>query len=834
MGALKDWNEALVSHFLNRPGNKILFNVTQEVIANIHNSEGFNKSHDDSIEDFLMALSNEKTGYGKEIDNIFDCKTTEKRSNGWPVKPENIFWNAYELRDMFQSGNRESVSPEKQYFKFPNFVPPWTSHLALTILATSMNVGSQFGMARYPMIADLFKLKMNIRDEDAKNLNQRIQDEYTKKFFGGLIRYRSYRAYPRPPRIVVYYYDNNKIQNSPWGVLYKWAKEQTEYPGRFYGIGGTITDPVTVHSRFRKDDRNAMLSALNSLSSGILPSNQALDQVIIQNKTAFRQSNSTNISDGKLIALREYALELWENNQHEIRSYSPNRDDPSNSISVQKISNISEYQIMPYIYIDATKDRTNRVQGFLPRLHHTSGPPPKEGQVINIGEHKFQFFNTEYATSAIPLTVNGNHELIRSEKVIEIREDGELSKIYSFKISMNVYTETGSDIVLTQDSHGMYEWLRDDEVSQGYRIIKNMGHGYNDNLMSDICGFKIGLDYNFQRMRKDRVKEIGRTKLKLDGGSKISGGTDRRYHFDSPPHFVLTRGHASDVKFNKINPKEGEEGNNFLKEEPIQVQEKGKTVWKLSLRDDIFSDDSDSSVVKIFYELEKMGSDRVLNEETFTVVKGVDHWQLHPTAILDSNNENIEAEFDESIFTNLDSCMPISEAEKSAKEAEAKAKVEAEEAARKKAEEEHKVAEKQAKQAEEASRIKAREEDKLAEEQAKQAEEAARIKAREEDKLAEELTRLAGEAARRKAEEEPPIAASEEKPKEIVVSNIKPITTQRQVYNDSRCSSCGIPLVERKSTIFPCPGCDLPIGRCPRCRSNGAKYHCLGCDYIGP
>ena len=214
MGALKDWNEALVSHFLNRPGNKILFNVTPEVIANIHNSEGFNKSHDDSIEDFLMALCNEKTGYGKEIDKIFDCKTTEKRSNGWPVKPENIFWNAYELRAMFQYGNRESVDPEKQYFKFPDFVPPWTSHLALTILATSMNVGHkgvrQPGNARYPMIADLLKQKMSINNEDGKKLNKRIQDEYVRKFFGKVSIYSS-GYYWRAPRIVIYFYTNLRI-----------------------------------------------------------------------------------------------------------------------------------------------------------------------------------------------------------------------------------------------------------------------------------------------------------------------------------------------------------------------------------------------------------------------------------------------------------------------------------------------------------------------------------------------------------------------------------------------------------------------------------------------
>ena len=40
-GALKDWNEALVAHFLRRPAKSILFNVTQDVISSIHESEGF-------------------------------------------------------------------------------------------------------------------------------------------------------------------------------------------------------------------------------------------------------------------------------------------------------------------------------------------------------------------------------------------------------------------------------------------------------------------------------------------------------------------------------------------------------------------------------------------------------------------------------------------------------------------------------------------------------------------------------------------------------------------------------------------------------------------------
>ena len=51
-----------------------------------------------------------------------------------------------------------------------------------------------------------------------------------------------------------------------------------------------------------------------------------------------------------------------------------------------------------------------------------------------------------------------------------------------------------------------------------------------------------------------------------------------------------------------LNPKEGEVGNCFLKEEPKQIQEMGKTIWKLSLKDDIFSDGSDSIVVNLLYK----------------------------------------------------------------------------------------------------------------------------------------------------------------------------------------------------------------------------------------
>ena len=680
MGSLKNWNEELVAYFLNRPGKKILFNVTQDVISSIHNSNGFNKSSIDSIEDFLMALCNEETGYGKKIDNEFDCKTTAKRNNGWPKEPENIFWNAYELRRIFQSGNAGTVDPQEQYFKFPNDVPPWTSHLALTILAASMHVDKSIpGNSRYPMIAALFKQKMKISDANADNLNIRIQDEYNKKFFGSLIMYRNWYRSTIKPRIVVYYYDNNKITDDPWGVMYRWAEEQTKYPGSFYPARGTITDPVTVHSKFREQDRNAMLGALKSLSPGILPSNQVLEQVIIENKSSFRLINIASINNNNLIAFREYALQLWEGNQDEIRSYSASHKSKLISSPISAVSKISIFQVMPYVYINLDgENKTKRVQSFQPRLHHTSGPLPSKGQLITIGEHKFQFYNTKYATSTIPFNSNGDLKLIRSNKVIETKGNGFKFQIYSFKRAMDVYKSSNSHVVLTQDLYGMYEWDNDDEISQGFRILKDVSR-YNDEFLTEICGFDIGLDYDYQRRNNiTGSREIGKTKLKLDGGSKISGGTDRRYHFENPPHFVLTRGNSSDVEFLKINPKPGEEGNHFLKEEPKQTQERGKKIWTLSLKDDIFSGGINSTIVNVLYRLK---TEEALTEVSFTVVKGIDHWQLHPTAVVDSGSVD-NSVFDESTFINLDFCKPISEEEKSEDDEKQRIEAEAEAKAR--------------------------------------------------------------------------------------------------------------------------------------------------------
>ncbi|PXY70763.1 MAG: RNA-binding protein [Methanobacteriota archaeon] len=48
------------------------------------------------------------------------------------------------------------------------------------------------------------------------------------------------------------------------------------------------------------------------------------------------------------------------------------------------------------------------------------------------------------------------------------------------------------------------------------------------------------------------------------------------------------------------------------------------------------------------------------------------------------------------------------------------------------------------------------------------------------------------------------------------------------------CSASGIPLVERRSTSFPCPKCSEPIGRSERCRNQGVPYICVGCGFTGP
>jgi len=49
------------------------------------------------------------------------------------------------------------------------------------------------------------------------------------------------------------------------------------------------------------------------------------------------------------------------------------------------------------------------------------------------------------------------------------------------------------------------------------------------------------------------------------------------------------------------------------------------------------------------------------------------------------------------------------------------------------------------------------------------------------------------------------------------------------------CTSCGIRLLEKGFTVFPCPNCgEVEIARCVKCRRLGNPYICEKCGFQGP
>ncbi|MBT86688.1 MAG: RNA-binding protein [Euryarchaeota archaeon] len=50
----------------------------------------------------------------------------------------------------------------------------------------------------------------------------------------------------------------------------------------------------------------------------------------------------------------------------------------------------------------------------------------------------------------------------------------------------------------------------------------------------------------------------------------------------------------------------------------------------------------------------------------------------------------------------------------------------------------------------------------------------------------------------------------------------------------STCTASGMPLVDARSTSFPCPECGHAIGRSRRCRLQGVPYVCTECGFQGP
>jgi predicted RNA-binding Zn-ribbon protein involved in translation (DUF1610 family) len=49
------------------------------------------------------------------------------------------------------------------------------------------------------------------------------------------------------------------------------------------------------------------------------------------------------------------------------------------------------------------------------------------------------------------------------------------------------------------------------------------------------------------------------------------------------------------------------------------------------------------------------------------------------------------------------------------------------------------------------------------------------------------------------------------------------------------CSSCGVRLVMKGATSFPCPRCGkTTFGRCDQCRDQSVEYTCDKCGFVGP
>ncbi|MFL2532805.1 MAG: RNA-binding protein [Marine Group II euryarchaeote MED-G34] len=48
------------------------------------------------------------------------------------------------------------------------------------------------------------------------------------------------------------------------------------------------------------------------------------------------------------------------------------------------------------------------------------------------------------------------------------------------------------------------------------------------------------------------------------------------------------------------------------------------------------------------------------------------------------------------------------------------------------------------------------------------------------------------------------------------------------------CASSGLPLVDKRSTAFPCPECGHSIGRSEQSRVQAVKYVCPECRFEGP
>ena len=798
MGTLREWNDALCAHFLANPGQNILFCVTRDVLNQIFSHPDFQETRGDALEDFLWALCNEDTGYeGMEI----LCHTTEKRENGWPLYPQNIFMNAWKLRKVFEAQN--GLNSDNEFFTFPNQPPPWTSHLALTILATCMNT-VRVGNARFDPIVDILMEVMQIPESERRsirgNASNGLEGHYRRLFFGN-VRRGSWRWHYVAPVIIEYQRNGERVRHSPWYVLSDWSANQVIYPGRFARKTGWILDPVSLHSRFRDTDRAAMLRVLSELPVTVRPNTEALNQRVINSISQFRGQNQTLIRKRQLLDFRNYAIDLWENCQDEIRA-AGNRVAPQH-----EIENITRLQVMPYMYSPNVEPKEFQAQYLYLRLHYVSGPRPEPGQTLDLHGHQFRFQNSQVAISDQQVTLESRDFLLAGESD-NIENESEY-QIATFRDVLR----TNNRARFVMDSHGMYGYDPEDRASQKIEFFVPALRSDINNNLTDKFNFPLGSrEYN-ELISEQR--QSGRTRLKLDGGFKISGGHDNRYLIQYPPSLLLVQGFVEDISFLQLVESENENGNSCLREIPVHRVENRRTIWPLNIRDDLSPEEQSGMIrVKIIY---RARYDELPTTKTFYLVNEVDHWQLHGAQDI-ANQEIVIPEYNLSFYRNLAACNPISRADWEDSQKNSQQPVEPES-----------IPEPQPEPLPESVPE--------PESEPEPAQEPSPEPEPEPEPKLEPAQEPSPEPELEPELEPEPKPAQESTPEPETRTTNETLNVSQQDYNRvSNCTSCGVPLQDTGATSFPCPNCCSGIGRCRRCRSNSANYRCMNpvCGFIGP
>ena len=198
----------------------------------------------------------------------------------------------------------------------------------------------------------------------------------------------------RRNHIVKTFMNGEKKEHSIWGMLYFWSEVQDDYPGRFkkIGQGGVLTDAVTEHARFRREDRGAMIRALSKLNPDIDPSPEALNRVINDGRAQFRQQNINEINNNKMSSFRQYAKQLWDYSFHEISSVREGTD-----IETQiNVVRPSKFHVTPYFFVESFEGSRNPpIALTLARVHCVrKGTEYERFRTLSIGGIDF-IYNSE-------------------------------------------------------------------------------------------------------------------------------------------------------------------------------------------------------------------------------------------------------------------------------------------------------------------------------------------------------------------------------------------------------------------------------------------------------